>query len=208
METSGDIKFVVGLGNPGKAYARTRHNIGFQALDALRRRWTIAEAGRAAFGRTLWDVRRQGPLGPQRVMLLEPMTYMNRSGQAVAALLGFYKAAPRDALIVLDDLALPPGQLRLRAEGSAGGQKGLIDILTTLGTDAVPRLRVGIGSPTPPMDAADYVLAVPGSDEAERLAQALSRAAEAIEEWVYRGVDRAMEKFNVKPRDSSESPEK
>ena len=184
-------KFVVGLGNPGRKYQGTRHNTGFRVLEALAARWQVPPP-RSAFCGQLADVR----VGDQRVMLLAPQTYMNLSGQAVQELLTFYKAPVEDLLVVLDDLALPPGQLRFRASGSSGGQKGLADILARLGTDQVPRLRIGIGSPTPPMDATNYVLSVFGPDQEPVIRQAVQLAAQAVEDWVLRGMTYAMETYN------------
>ena len=131
--------FVVGLGNPGRQYAQTRHNVGFRVVDLLASRWSAGE-GKAAFGGQLWEVRPAEPQGASRsVVLFEPHTYMNRSGQAVLELSAFYKVQPDELLVVLDDMNLPVGRVRLRAEGSSGGQKGLADVVGQLGTQAVPR---------------------------------------------------------------------
>jgi len=136
-------------------------------------------------------------------MLLEPLTYMNRSGQAVAELVGFFKALPADVLVVLDDLALPPGQLRLRADGSSGGHKGLASVLESLGTQAVARLRIGIGSLPPQMDGADYVLQAFAKGEREAVQQAVHEAGDAVEDWLFDGMDAAMERHNRRPADQA-----
>ena len=137
-------KFVVGLGNPGRKYQHTRHNVGFMVLAGLFGRWQPSPP-RKAFSGELCEAVAAG----QRVMLLAPQTYMNLSGQAVLEMTAFYKAGASDLLVVMDDMALPVGQLRFRSGGSSGGHKGLADIIRRLGTDQVPRLRIGIGACPP-----------------------------------------------------------
>ena len=189
---------MVGLGNPGRRYARTRHNVGFRVLATLGRRWG-ADAGRSAFGGRVYDARpSRQDAGARRVMLFEPHTYMNRSGRAVQELAAFYKAAAGDMLVVLDDLNLPLGRLRARASGTAGGQKGLADVLQALGTQDVPRLRIGIGQPPPRMDATDFVLSVFTEDEEEVIGVAVAQAADAVEDWLFSGLTLVMEKYNRK----------
>jgi len=189
----GTTKFVVGLGNPGRQYQRTRHNVGFMVLAELARRWTLSPP-RRAFDGEVCETR----VGQTKVILLAPVTYMNLSGQSVQAMLAFYKASPADVLVVLDDMALPTAKLRFRADGSAGGQKGLADILRRLGTQDVPRLRVGIGSPPPVIAGSDYVLGTFGPTEMERMTPAIQLAAQAVEDWVLRGMMFVMEKYNRK----------
>lgn len=193
-------KFVVGLGNPGREYARTRHNIGFMVLELLKQRWQTGPA-RAAFSGQVADAVLTAPgdsTRTQKVTLLAPATYMNRSGKAVRELAAFYKAEPQDILIVLDDFALPLGQLRARADGSAGGHNGLIDILAALGTQQVPRLRIGIGLPPGRMDAADFVLSRFGKDEQETIDCAVQVAADAVEAWLFNGIKYVMDNYNQK----------
>lgn len=194
--------FVVGLGNPGPEYRDTRHNVGFRVVEELVRRWD-GGSGKTVFSGWLFDARVRRGQRERRVMLLEPLTYMNRSGQAVAELAGFYKALPADVLVVLDDLALPPGQLRLRADGSSGGHKGLDSVLESLGTQAVPRLRIGIGSPPPQMDSADYVLQAFAKGEREAVQQAVHEAGDTVEDWLFDGIDAAMERHNRRPADQA-----
>jgi PTH1 family peptidyl-tRNA hydrolase len=193
--------FVVGLGNPGRQYAQTRHNVGFRVVDLLASRWRAGE-GKAAFGGQVWEVRPAGPQGASRqVVLFEPHTYMNRSGQAVRELAAFYKAEADEMLVVLDDMNLPVGRVRLRGEGSSGGQKGLADVVGQLGTLAVPRLRIGIGSPPGQMDGADFVLSKFAPEDLEVIETAIQVAADAVNDWVFRGMNYAMETYNRKPRE-------
>lgn len=192
---------MVGLGNPGRQYAQTRHNVGFRVVDLLRSRWRAGD-GKAAFGGQFWEVRPAGPEGISRsVVLFEPHTYMNRSGQAVRELAAFYKAEPDELLVVLDDMNLPVGRVRLRGDGSSGGQKGLADVVGQLGTSAVPRLRIGIGSPPGRMDGADFVLSAFGPDDFEIIQTAIQVAADAVNDWVFRGMKYAMERYNRKPEE-------
>ena len=146
------VRLVVGLGNPGKRYEQTRHNIGFEVVDEAARRLS-ATGPKAAFGGLAYDARPALPDGrTARVVLLQPHTFMNCSGQAVRNIAGFYKTSLENILIVLDDLALPPGKLRIRVSGSAGGHNGLSDIIRLMGSIAVARLRVGIGQSPAFMD--------------------------------------------------------
>jgi len=189
-------KLVVGLGNPGRQYARTRHNVGFMVLDLLRRRWQAAE-GREVFGGLVSEAWPERPdVGRRRVRLLAPQTYMNLSGQAVRSLAGFYRIGHEDILVVLDDMALALGRLRARAGGSAGGHKGLADVLSWLSTERVPRLRIGIGAPPAAMDPTDFVLSRFRPEEAETVERGVQRAADAVEEWTFSGINAVMNRFN------------
>jgi len=192
------VKLVVGLGNPGRQYARTRHNVGFRAVQAVARLWDCPPP-RGAFGGQAYDARpRRGQDRPRRVVLLQPHTFMNRSGQAVKGMVSFYKADLDDLLVVLDDIALPLGALRMRAVGSAGGHNGLADVLMHLGSQEVARLRIGVGATPENMDAADFVLGPFGSDETEIIEQAVNRAAQAVEDWVFSGTGYVMDNYNQK----------
>lgn len=191
-------RFVVGLGNPGRKYASTRHNVGFGVIQALTRRWETP-GGREAFGGMLYDARVTGPgQTQQRVMMLTPLSYMNNSGRPVRELTTFYKARLDEILIVLDDMALELGQLRARRAGSAGGHNGLADIHRQLGSDEVPRLRIGIDPSPSYMDSADYVLAPFRKDEMETIDHAIATAALAVEDWVFNGIEYVMDKYNPK----------
>jgi len=186
------MRLIVGLGNPGKQYEHTRHNVGFAVIHELARR-VGGPLPRARFEGEWWETNWNG----EKCLVGRPLTFMNRSGQSVLAARDFYKIETEQILVICDDLALPVGKLRLRAKGSAGGQKGLDDILKRLGTDQVARLRVGIGAPPPGWDAADYVLGRFTSDESDLIRTAVGRAAEAVADWVGGGIELAMNKYNA-----------
>ena len=182
------FRLLVGLGNPGAEYRETRHNVGFMVLDRL-----AAEA-RSEFRRERsWhaEVSRAGDL-----LLCKPQTFMNLSGQAVRAMCDFYKVTPRETMIVLDDLALPLGKLRFRSSGSAGGHNGMKSIMERLGTQEVPRLRIGIGAKPGPDAAVEHVLGRFDLEERPVLEQSLARAVEAIQTARSRGFSAAMNAFN------------
>ncbi len=185
----GTVKLIVGLGNPGPQYAGTRHNTGFDVLDGLARRWNIRLACEKFHG---WFG--DGELCQERVVLLKPTTYMNRSGRAVLAAGRFYKLALEQLLVISDDAALPVGRLRMRAGGSAGGHNGLQDIIDRLGGDAWCRLRIGIGEPIGM--AARYVLDRFDAQEEEIMQRVRQRAADAVECWIKHGADLTMTRFN------------
>lgn len=188
------MKLVVGLGNPGVEYRRTRHNIGFDVVEELSRRHANTSAQRR-FDAEVVEVFVDG----EKMLLLAPLTYMNLSGRSVGAAVDFLKLPLESVLIVCDDLNLDPGRLRLRADGSAGGQNGLKDILRRLGSEEVPRLRVGIGRPPGRMQPTDYVLGKIASAEREVLDDAIVRAADGVELWLRDGIAAAMNAVNVRP---------
>ncbi|HBT78296.1 MAG TPA: aminoacyl-tRNA hydrolase [Planctomycetaceae bacterium] len=185
------MKLVVGLGNPGANYRQTRHNIGFMILAELAGRYVNGKPKNKFHGELL-----EVGIRDEAVLLLCPSTYMNRSGVSVSEAVRFYKIPFDEVLIVCDDLNLPFSKLRIRADGSAGGQKGLLDVARMLGTEAFPRLRFGIGRPPGMMDAADYVLARFVEEEWKQLPSALKRAADAVEAWIVYGTAEAMNRFN------------
>jgi len=185
------MHIVVGLGNPGDKYAGTRHNVGFEVLNELSRRWH-ADRPKSRFEAEI----REAVIGSEKTLLVAPQTYMNLSGRAVQQIVKFYQAPLEDVLVVCDDLNLKLGQLRMRANGSAGGQKGLQSILQVMGTEEVPRLRIGIDRPPPQMDSADYVLSRFRKDELDTIDQAIVRAATAVELWIRDGIDAAMNQTN------------
>lgn len=187
------MKLIVGLGNPGSRYRGTRHNVGWEVLDRLARKHGIAieeDTGWAEVGR--------GDIGPHRVVLARPMTYVNASGMAVQDLKRRYRVKPSDLFLIVDDLDLPLGRLRLRQKGTAGGHNGLRSVIEALGTNGFPRMRVGIGRPPGKTDAADHVLARFSAEERQMLNDALDRAVEALELAIVDGVDVAMNRFNTK----------
>ncbi len=186
---------IVGLGNPGLEYVRTRHNAGFLAVDCLARRHAAGAVPRGRFHALTVDV----TIGSEKCMLVKPTTYMNRSGQAVAEALRFYKLDPVDDLLVLvDDVALPVGSVRIRKQGSAGGHNGLIDIERLLGTDEYARCRIGIDGPGR-IPQKDYVLGRFTDEQQEAVEAAVEKSADAAEVWVNQGVTTAMNTFNVRP---------
>ncbi|HSI32205.1 MAG: aminoacyl-tRNA hydrolase [Phycisphaerae bacterium] len=200
------MKIVVGLGNPGKEYVGTRHNVGWEAIDqvAARLGWVTGGPGAfETFAKSKFDgLTIDGALslhstgGTEKVLLLKPLTYMNLSGRSVQAALSFYQLTPADCLIVLDDLALPCGKIRLRGAGSPGGHNGLKSIETSLDTDKYPRLRIGIDMPPPRVPQRDYVLGKFTPDQRPLVEQALARAAGAVVTWVDKGLNAAMNQFN------------
>lgn len=188
------MKVLLGLGNPGDEYAATRHNVGFRvAEEILRRHGARREARRC---RSLVAATRVDGV---EVLVARPLTYMNRSGAAAAALLGEAEAEPGDLLVVCDDLNLDLGRLRLRARGSHGGHNGLSSIIEALGTQEFPRLRVGIGPVAPGVPQADFVLAPFRRDEREAIAAAVARAADGAEIALTAGIQAAMNPINRGP---------
>jgi PTH1 family peptidyl-tRNA hydrolase len=191
-----EIRLVVGLGNPGPEYTETRHNLGFKVIEALELTLGI-EVRQRKFNARIGAGRHRG----QKVILMKPWTFMNRSGEPVAAAVGFYKLDLRDLMIVVDDMALEIGSIRVRASGSAGGHNGLADIIEKLGTDAFARCRVGIGARRRP-DAVEHVLGRPESEEKPVLNRAILRARDAALCWLEYGVDKTMNEFNRTPEAS------
>ena len=189
------MKLIVGLGNPGAKYRMTRHNVGYMVLTELAQKFSGGQAIRpqSKFHGDLVNIREPGG---ETILLLAPTTYMNRSGLSVGEAVGFYKILPSDVLIVCDDLNLPSSRLRLRSEGGSGGQKGLADILRVLGTEKIPRLRIGIGSPPGQMDAADYVLMNFTEKERPDLEITIKQAADAVVCWLNKGINEAMNLYN------------
>ena len=185
-------KLVVGLGNPGAKYEGTRHNIGFDVLNHLAKT-RGASALRAKFEGQITTLQ----LDAANLVVVWPLTYMNDSGRCVKAVTNFYKVdVQQDLLIVCDDLSLPTGKLRLRAKGSAGGQKGLNDILRVLGTQDIARLRIGIDSPPPQWDTVDYVLGRFSKEEKPTIDEAVASAADAIVQWCDHDIAYCMNRFN------------
>jgi PTH1 family peptidyl-tRNA hydrolase len=185
------MKLVAGLGNPGRAYDGTRHNIGFDVLEVLSKR--AGGPGRRARFQGEFS---QATIRGCPVLLLWPLTWMNLSGASVLAAKDFYKIDNADILVLCDDFQLPTDTIRLRGSGSSGGQKGLSDILARLGSNAVPRLRIGVGPLPAGWTSADFVLGKFTKAERPEVAALVERAADAVEEWVGAGIESAMNRFN------------
>jgi len=186
------LKLVVGLGNPGSKYENTRHNIGFDCLQKLH-----ASMGSITVQSKFESQIAKGSLGSHDVVLAWPMTYMNCSGRAVAQIARFYKIPTDFILVVCDDLSLPLGKLRLRKGGSSGGQKGLDDVLKALGTQDVPRLRIGIDATPENRQTVDYVLSKFSKKEREVVEESLVLALDAVQCWTNDGIEKAMNRFNA-----------
>lgn len=191
-KSTGVERLVVFLGNPGEQYEHTRHNVAWDVADAL------AEALDVPIQRLKFKaLTHVCQVGGKKTMLMKPITYMNLSGEAAGEAARFYKLTAQQVLVVCDDVALPPGKLRLRASGSAGGHNGLKSIAQHLGSEDYPRLRVGVGDkPHPDFDLADWVLARPMGEDAQAIERAVARAAKAIPLILSQGVARAQEQVN------------
>lgn len=185
------MKIVVGLGNPGRKYAGTRHNVGFEVVQMLAER-NAGERWRNRFESETSEI----SLGGQRVLLVAPQLFMNLSGRSVRSVVDFFKIPLADVLVVCDDLNLNCGQLRIRASGSAGGQKGIQNIIDQLGTQAFPRLRIGIGRPDGGVSTVNYVLQTFAKSERPIIDQAVDRADMAVVKWVTDGIEATMTQFN------------
>jgi PTH1 family peptidyl-tRNA hydrolase len=188
-----DMRMVVGLGNPGDKYINTGHNTGFKVIDSLSRALGI-EVRKTKFGARFGS----GEFTNKKLILLKPWEFMNRSGQAVAAALGFYKLEISNLLVVTDDLAIEPGRIRIRTKGSSGGHNGLADIIEKLGTDEFTRCRVGIGRTDDDLfqNQVDYVLDEPAENQKPLLAKAIQRARDPILYWIEYDIETTMNKYN------------
>ena len=187
---------IVGLGNPGKKYEHTRHNVGFEVIDILADRMGIhvdESKHKGLVGR--------GMLEGQKVVLVKPQTFMNLSGECVRAVADFYKVAEEEIIVIYDDISLEPGQLRIRAKGSAGGHNGIKNIIAHLGSQVFPRVKVGVGEKPRMMDLADYVLSHFTKEEQGKMNEAFKEAADAVAMMVGHGMDPAMNKYNMKKKD-------
>ncbi|MGI5972531.1 MAG: aminoacyl-tRNA hydrolase [Oscillospiraceae bacterium] len=191
-KTPGVTWLVVGLGNLGGEYEHTRHNVGFDVIDALADTLDIP-VQRLKF-KALTNT---AALGGEKVLLMKPTTFMNLSGEAVEQAADFYKVPPERILVLSDEVALPPGKLRVRPSGSAGGHNGLKNIILRLHSDLFPRIRVGVGQkPHPDYDMADWVLGRPQGADRKAIDEAVKRAAQAVEVLIREGPQAAMNRFN------------
>lgn len=185
------MKLVVGLGNPGRRYEQTRHNVGYAVAAELARRYAAGGVRTRFHGQLV-----EASIENQSVLVLCPETYMNLSGTSVQEAQGFYKIPLEDLLVVCDDLNLPLGKLRFRATGSSGGQKGMEDVIRRLGSEAIARLRIGIGQPPGGWNWADFVLSRFAKDEVPVMDQAVLQAADAVVDWVRLGISHCMNRHN------------
>ncbi|MGI5876385.1 MAG: aminoacyl-tRNA hydrolase [Dethiobacteria bacterium] len=184
----------VGLGNPGLKYVHTRHNVGFWVIDELAARYNVQLKEvkcQSYFGKTIWD--------QKEVILAKPLTFMNRSGVAVAGLLRHFSLDPDNLLVIYDDLDLPAGRIRLRPGGGSGGHKGLASVIAMLGTENFPRLRLGIGRDrlAPFFRASDYVLSPFSDDEKPGIEEMITTAVDAVDLFLKRGISEAMNTYNA-----------
>ena len=185
------MKVIVGLGNPGKKYDNTRHNIGFEAIDYIADKEGISiNTGKhkALIG--------TGYMAGEKVLLVKPQTFMNLSGESLRPIMDFYKLDLSDILVIYDDISLEPGMLRLRTKGSAGGHNGIKSIIAHLGSDNFPRLKFGVGDKPKEMDLADYVLGRFSPQDEAVVSEGIKRACEAVECMIGEGCDAAMNKYN------------
>ncbi len=187
------MKAIFGLGNPTREYAATRHNIGFDTVTRLSDDLNIKLDTKRFKGLCGF-----GFIGGEKVILVQPQTYMNLSGECVSALCGFFKLTAEDVIVICDDISLDPGTIRIRAKGSAGGHNGLKSVIAHLGTEEFTRIRIGVGDRQDGRDLADYVLARFSREEEPVIAEAIGKAAEAVKLWVTDGTDAAMNTYNTK----------
>lgn len=188
------MRVIIGLGNPGMKYAGTRHNIGFDTVTALADKYNI-KINNKKFNGLIGD----GFIGGEKVLLVQPQTYMNLSGECVGQISDFFKIEPENLIVICDDINLDTGRLRIRAKGSAGGHNGLKNIIAHLGTEAFPRIRVGVGEKTEGWDLADYVLARFSKDDEPVMREAIKNAVGAVETWISDDIGTAMNRFNINP---------
>lgn len=196
------MKLIVGLGNPGREYRETRHNAGFMVADEIARRHALSFAMAPSQVPDTFIAKRYGSAP---LLLAKPLTYMNRSGDAVAALARYYDIATQDLLVVYDDIDLPFGRLRARARGSAGTHNGMRSVVSRLGSTEFPRLRLGMGRGDSRRDLADHVLAGFERDERNALDSFIARAADAAEMFAVEGIDKVMNAYNPGPTDPDQT---
>ena len=191
-----NMKLIAGLGNPGSQYERTRHNIGFMAIDDIAKEFLIPmeleKKHKAIVGK--------GMMGSEKVLLVKPQTYMNLSGESIRSLADYYQIEPEDIIIIFDDISLDVGQLRIRKKGSAGGHNGIKSIIAHLGTNEFPRIKIGVGERLPGQDLADHVLAKFPNAQMETVNQATKDACEAAFLMIRDGIDKAMNQYNGKQK--------
>lgn len=185
------MKIIVGLGNPEKKYDGTRHNIGFSVIDRISDEYNIS-----------LDIKKhkglcgKGVIAGEKVVLVKPLTYMNLSGECVREVMDFYKVTPQDIIVIFDDISLPPGKIRIRPKGSAGGHNGIKSIIAHLNSEEFPRIKCGIGDKPKGYDLADYVLSHFGKEELSDIEEGKQKALKACECMILQGIDAAMNQYN------------
>ena len=187
------MKFIVGLGNPGNEYAKTKHNVGWMFVDELAKKWGVTD----------WKEKEKGlvaeaRLGAEKIILIKPLTYMNNSGECVGPLMRWYKLDPEDIMVVHDDMDIPAGTIRIRKKGSAGGHNGIKSLIAHLGTEKFPRIRIGVGRPLPGWSVVDHVLASFVPEDIPKIQEAIKYLQPAVECIIEQDIDIAMNKFNPK----------
>ena len=198
------MKLIVGLGNPGKEYEKTRHNSGYMALAKL-----AENVGASVTSNKFQALTASAMIGGQKVLLMEPLTFMNLSGNAVRAAADYYKIDPQDILILHDDMDLPVGSVRIRPKGSSGGQKGMKHIIACMGTDEIARIRIGVGHSRrgEHEEVPDWVLSPVAKADRDLFDNAIDTAARAAEAWVTQPLDRVMSQYNLKVKPEGEKEE-
>jgi len=186
------MRIIIGLGNPGKRYKGTRHNVGFETINKMAYDHNITLKNHSRFRSFVGE----GKIKNTPILLVQPMTYMNLSGEAVRLILNFYKLPPEEIIVIYDDVSLPVGDIRVRERGSAGGQKGMVNIIAQLKTDEFARVRIGVGDKPPGFSLADYVLSRFLKEEWDDMIQGITSAGDAAEEILQAGTISAMNKFN------------
>ncbi len=185
------MKLIVGLGNPGKKYETTKHNVGFMVIDQL-----IDRYGESSVKEKYKCFVAEGKIRGEKVLLVKPQTFMNLCGEGVAPLASYFKVSPKDIIVIYDDLDMPVGQLRVRAKGGSGGHNGIKSLIQMLGTQEFPRIKIGIGRPPQGWQTADYVLSTFTSDEWPQIQEALEKSAQAVEVLLTQGIIKAMNDYN------------
>lgn len=195
------MKMIVGLGNPGREYAESKHNVGWMFVDALAERLGVRE----------WRSREKGMvaeafIGGEKVLLVKPLTYMNNSGQCVGPLMRWYKLEPEEVIAVHDDMDIPPGTIRIRKKGSAGGHNGIKSLIAHMGSENFARVRIGVGRPLPGWQVVDHVLASFPAEDRPKIREAIEYLLPAVECLVKEGADMAMNKYNPRKEKKKKQP--
>lgn len=190
------MKLVIGLGNPGEEYSQTRHNVGFRVLAELAKRWDLSPVDKKSVKKKFQAETIETVFDSEKTILVAPQTYMNESGRSVGQFVDYFHVPHENLIVVSDDMNLPLGKIRLRAGGSAGGQKGIASIIQRLGTEEFPRLRIGIGRPPGKMSATSFVLTKFRASEKEEIEDTILRSADSVESWIRDGIEIAMNRTN------------